>query len=453
MRSIELSPHKSASAAMKYDPPGYAARFRRGNKRRKRRLLAISAASVAAISLLIGLVSAWNYFDFTLHVPSPTSAISEPPAQDPILSVAPSGGIVWSFDTGEPIAALPVIHGARVYVVAGRRIDTGRIIALDLDSGQPTWTYALDGVSDFPPAVGGELLYAVTRDGRVVALDRRSGQEKWTYNAKDFLLGTPAVRDGVLYAASDGIHALDALTGELLWIHQTESGRTTSPLAYSQGIIAVMSEGSHLNLIDAVKGKRRLTTGLWFGGIGAPVIFDDAVVVAGDRGIVQTVALRARDVPMEKALRFWWTKLWLYKSAPRPPAPVGYSWHHRGIGGLSADIVAAGDGRLFFIAKHADRRAEIVALDASGGHELWRFSAGAPISESAALSGHNLTAGALTSGALIVGARDGWLRGLDAASGEGVWSLSMDFPVSAISVTEENSMLIASEDGVLHKVR
>lgn len=449
---------------MKFDLPQHTPRARR----RKRLLSVICASAVTAILLLIGLVSAWNYFDFALHVPSPTSAISESTIQAAILSAAPSGRIApgriasgrvasgrvassrieWSFDTGEPIAASPVAHEGLVYVVAGRRIDTGRIVALDLDSGQPTWTYTLSGVSDFPPAVAGEMLYAVTRDGRVIALDLQNGQEKWTYNTQDLLLGTPAVRDGMLYAASDGLRALDALTGELLWTHQTEGGRTITPLAHSEGIVAVLSKGNHLNLIDAVKGKRRLTTGLWFGGIGAPVILEDTVVVTGDRGIVQAVDLHARDIPMEKALRFWWTKLWLYKSAPRPPDPVGYSWHHRGIGGLSADIVAAGDGRLFFIAKHADHSAEVVALDASGGHELWRFGKGVPISQGVALSGYYQIADTL-----IVGTQDGWLHGLDASSGEGVWSFSVDFSISAVSVTDENSILIASRDGVLHKVR
>ena len=424
---------------MKFDLPKDAAPFRR----RKRLLWVISTSAVAAIFLLIGLVSASNYFDFTLHVPSPASALSESPVQAAVLSVAPSGRIEWSFDTGEPITASPVAHEGLVYVVAGRRTDTGRIVALDLESGQTAWTYTLGGVADYPPVVAGEMLYAVTRDGRVIALDLQSGQKKWTYNTQDLLLGTPAVRDGVLYAASDGLHALDALTGELLWTHQTEGGRTITPPAYSGGIIAVMSKGNHLNLIDAVKGKRRLTTGLWFGGIGAPVILEDTVVITGDRGIVQTVDLHARDIPMEKALRFWWTKLWLYKSAPRPPDPVGYWWHHRGIGGLSADIVAAGDGSLFFVAKHADHRAEVVALDASSGHELWRFGEGVPISQGVALSGDNL----------MVGTQDGWLRGLDASSGESVWSFSVDFPISAVSITDESSMLIASEDGVLHRVR
>ena len=236
------------------------------------------------------------------------------------------------------------------------------IIALDTTTGQPAWTYTLHGVSDYRPTVAGSFLYAVTRDGRTIALDRQTGQELWIHSSKDILLGSPVVRDGVLYVASDGIHALDAVTGELLWIHETEGGRAISPLTYSGGIIAVLSEGGHLNLIDAAKGKRRLTARLWFGGAGAPFVLGDTVILSGDRGSIQAVDLYARDIPMEKAVRFWWTKLWLYKSAPRPPDPVGYTWHHRGIGGLSARILAADEDRLYLVTRNADQSGSVMQL-------------------------------------------------------------------------------------------
>ena len=54
-----------------------------------------------------------------------------------------------------------------------------------------------------------------------------------------------------------------------------------------------------------------------------PVIVGDIVAVSGDRGSVQAIEIHARDIPMEKALRFWWTKLWIWNSAPRPARPCG----------------------------------------------------------------------------------------------------------------------------------
>ena len=266
----------------------------------------------------MGSVSAWNYFDVSFRQVTPSTRLSEATSITSIFRAAPSGKIEWSFQTGEAIAAPPAVHDGSAYIVSGRRAETGRIIALDLATALPAWTYTLQGVSDYRPTLAANLLYAVTRDGRTIALDRHTGQEIWIHNSKDILLGSPVVRDGVLYVATDGIHALDASTGELLWVHETEGGRAISPLTFSGGIIAVLSEGGHINLVDAVKGKRRLTARLWFGGAGAPVILGDTVILSGDRGSIQAIDLHGRDIPMEKALRFWWTKLWIYNSAPTP---------------------------------------------------------------------------------------------------------------------------------------
>ena len=408
-----------------------------------RRVLLYALSAFLGGIVVVASVSAWNYFDITLRQASPVSAITESRAEVSSDFKKPLGDIEWSFDTEEAIDVPPIARGGLAFIVAGRRIDTGRIIALDISSGQPVWTYRLDGVSDYPVTLAGDSLYAVTRDGRVVALESQSGQEVWSYTTGDLLLGRPIVRDGVLFAASDGIHALDALTGEPLWIHQTEGSRTTSPLAYSQGIIAVLSEGTHLNLIDAVKGKRRLTTRFWFGGTDMPVIFEDRVIVSGDRGSIQTVNLHARDIPMEKALRFWWTKLWLYKSAPRPPDPVGYSWHHRGVGGLSAHVVASGDGRLFLTAKHPDHSARVIAIDAEYGDVLWQFQSQTLVAEGVTLAGDTL----------VVGTHAGEVYGLNAESGEITWNLPLDFRVSAVTVTPGDALLVASETGTVHKVR
>ena len=423
---------------MRFEPPEYI----RSSSRRRRSLLCGMFVFLTLIFLMAS-VSAWNYFDISFGLPSPSSALSESSSPFAVYLSPPEGRIEWSFDTEEAVDVPPVAHGGLAFIMAGRRIDTGRIIALDMDSGRPVWTYRLNGVSDFPVTLAGNFLYAVTRDGRVIALESQSGREVWSYTTGDLLLGRPVVRDGALFAASNGIHALDALTGEPLWVHRTEGGRTTSPLAYSQGIIAVLSEGIHLNLIDAVKGKRRLTTRLWFGGAGMPMILEDTVVLSGDRGRIQAVNLYARDIPMEKALRFWWTKLWLYKSAPRPPDPVGYLWHHRGLGGLSSHIAATGDGRLFLVARHPDHSATLMGIDANTGDALWRFQSRGPFAEGATLAGATL----------VAGVRAGTVFGMNAASGKIDWQLALGFRVSGVTVAAEDALLVASEEGAVHKIR
>ena len=388
-------------------------------------------------------ISAWNYFDISLRQVMPSTMLTEATDAIPIIVMPPSGVAERTFETGGDFSAPPAIYDGSAYIVSGRRTETGGITTLDLETGMPAWTYRLNGVSDFRPSVAGDFLYAVSRDGRTIALNRHTGQELWTHSSNDIVLGSPVVRDGVLYVASDGIQALDAMTGELLWTHETEGGRTISPLSFSDGILAVLSEGNHLNLVDAAKGKRRRTARLWFGGAGAPVILGDTVVLSGDRGSIQAIDLYARDVPMEKAIRFWWTKLWLYNSAPRPPDPVGYLWHHRGIGGLTAKVVAARDDRLYFVSRNADHSANVTALDANTGDALWKFTSQAPV------------AGGTVSvdSTLVIGTQAGEVFGLSTSTGEVEWRLSMDFPISSIAVAGNDTLLLASENGAIHEVR
>ncbi len=391
----------------------------------------------------MGLVSAWNYFDVSLRQVTPSTHLTESANEAPILGTPPSGRIAWSFQTGGAITAPPAVHDGTAYIMSGRRAETGRIVALDTASGLSAWTYTLNGVSDYRPTVAGDILYAVTRDGRTIALDRHTGQEQWVHNSTEILLGSPTVRDGVLYVASDGIYALDAVTGESLWTHETEGGRAISPLTLRDGIIAVLSEGNHLNLVDGTKGKRRLTTRLWFGGAGAPFIFKDTVILSGDRGSIQAVELHARDIPMEKALRFWWKKLWLYKSAPRPPDPVGYEWHHRGIGGLSARILAADRDRLYMVTRNADHSGSVVALNATSGETDWEFQSPTPVSDTAVLGRDTL----------VVGNQAGVLLGLDTSTGTEVWGFNLSLPVSSVTVAFDDALLVSSGDGSVHLTR
>ena len=42
---------------------------------------------------------------------------------------------------------------------------------------------------------------------------------------------------------------------------------------------------------------------------------------------------------------------------------------------------------------------------------------------------------------------------MDASSGAVDWQLLLGFPVSAVGVVDENTLLVTSEDGVVHRIR
>ena len=403
--------------------------------------LGLGGLFVAA--LIVGVISVRNFYLISLPVSPPTTSISEASIADLGLPSALSGTVVWSFDAGGPISHAPAVAGGMAYVASGNSSETGQIAALDLNSGQGLWSYRLGSIASGSPVVAGDLVFAGMRGGRIVGLDRHTGAERWSFQAEDLAHGSPVVQDGVLYFASVSLYALDAQTGELRWRHELEVGRAISSVAVSQGVAAVLSGGNHLNLIDAWKGKRKYNSRLWFAPSGRPTLIDDIAVVSGDGGIVQAFDIHARDVPMWKAVRYWWIRLWSWDMAPRPPDPLGHSWHHRGVGGLAARVLSANPSKLFLGVREADLSGGLAALDAGSGDLLWYLPTQTLVTDVLAPVGDGL----------IVGTVGGLLYGVDESSGEVDWELSVESPVSAVTAVDESSVLVTTENGVVQRIR
>ncbi|HEX8486097.1 PQQ-like beta-propeller repeat protein [Sphingomonas sp.] len=71
------------------------------------------------------------------------------------------------------IDASPVIDGGRVYAVG----QGGRMVALELSTGQRLWEQNFAGIST--PWIAGEWLFVVTDDARLVCLARSTGKARW----------------------------------------------------------------------------------------------------------------------------------------------------------------------------------------------------------------------------------------------------------------------------------
>jgi outer membrane protein assembly factor BamB len=71
------------------------------------------------------------------------------------------------------IDASPIIDGGRVFAVG----QGGRMVALDLTTGQRVWEQNIAGIST--PAIAGEWLFVVTDDARLVCLSRGTGKARW----------------------------------------------------------------------------------------------------------------------------------------------------------------------------------------------------------------------------------------------------------------------------------
>ncbi|WBO24553.1 PQQ-like beta-propeller repeat protein [Sphingomonas abietis] len=72
------------------------------------------------------------------------------------------------------VDASPVLDESRVYAVGAG----GRMIALDLVTGQRLWEVNLGGIST--PALGGDWLFVVADDAKVYCIERTTGKIRWT---------------------------------------------------------------------------------------------------------------------------------------------------------------------------------------------------------------------------------------------------------------------------------
>ena len=357
----------------------------------------------------------------------------------------PSNSGEWEFDIGDPITASPTSADGAIYVVSGATADTGSITSLTASEGSKLWQVSLRSIADYPPIVADDVVYVGTRAGNLIALDRDTGETLWLADLESSVVGSPIVHDGAIYVASKSVYAIDAANGNQLWRHEV-GGDVSRPVRLSNGIIAAISSDGNVNLISAANGRRRLTFPLWFGTSAAPAMSGPTLVIPGDRAFVQALDIDQRDVPMEKALRYWWTKLWLWDMASRPPLPRAYLWQNRAIHGDTAYALGADGSSVYLGVSETDGTGTVVALDLSTGQAQWEVPTTSTIASPAIQ----------TERSLIVGIERTALLAIDKHTGATLWELPMptdEAPSAAPTLTADGLLLFPTTHGVLRAMR
>jgi outer membrane protein assembly factor BamB len=144
------------------------------------------------------------------------------------------------------IDASPVIDRGRVFAIG----HGGRMVALDLATGERVWERSLGGVST--PWVAGDFLFTVTTDGEVVALTRRDGRIRWVTQLQRYedvagrkgrvaWQGPILASDRLLLTSSNGdVASLSPYTGELLASTKMGDGSWLPPII-ANGVMYVLT--------------------------------------------------------------------------------------------------------------------------------------------------------------------------------------------------------------------
>lgn len=114
----------------------------------------------------------------------------------------PDNELLWRFKNDEIASEFK----NSIAVQDGLLIGTSRnkqVFALKADTGEVAWTHRLRKRADSSPVIAGETVVIAAADGRIIFLDLKSGEQTWLFEVKESFLGSPAVSDGKLVVAND----------------------------------------------------------------------------------------------------------------------------------------------------------------------------------------------------------------------------------------------------------
>jgi outer membrane protein assembly factor BamB len=129
-------------------------------------------------------------------------------------AVTTDGTYVWSVWTDNYSESSPAVVGGRVYVGNS----DGNVHAYDATTGAEVWATPVGAITQSSPAVAYRTVYIGSWENQsLYALDAVTGAVKWTAST-GASPGSPVVAGGVVYIGDDsGVHAFDAISGQVLW--------------------------------------------------------------------------------------------------------------------------------------------------------------------------------------------------------------------------------------------
>jgi outer membrane protein assembly factor BamB len=245
---------------------------------------------------------------------APTAVSGEAPTQ------------VWAARTGRRLTGRVVLEDGHIY---GAGVDR-KVYAVDLETGQVSWSSRLSGLIAGGVLVSGDTVYAASSrpEGKVYALDRRNGKRLWRSKTGPVaaplalvagtlvvsgqqrqLLGLspadgsirwrtpmnmsriapePAGRDGVVVAAVDSLYRVRVKDGVVS--HRVASpGTVVSPWLSHRGALVAGTTDSQVVAIEPTDLRTRWSVRVDAPVLGSPAALGDTLYVASRRGTVYRI--------------------------------------------------------------------------------------------------------------------------------------------------------------------
>lgn len=341
------------------------------------------------------------------------------PLQDIASPIA--GRVVWQHSLDKVTSPLSIATQGGVFTVAGSE---GTVVALQPDSGQVLWRFALG--EPVAAGVGSDGRYAamVTTKGDVVVV--QSGALLWRRSLGVQVRTAPLVAgDRVFVQASDrSVHAFDAQDGRKLWTVP----RAGDPLTLLQpgvmrafGNTLIVGQGPRMLGLDSLNGAV-----VWETALATPRGTNEierlADLVGPSARVGDLVCARSFQAAVGCVNAVRGALLW--------------SKNFGGTQGLAADAE------------------QVYAADASDRLQVWKTSTGLPLWSSDALLNHGLSAPALAGTMLVLGDERGLVHFLARDDGRALLRLSTDgSPIMTPPAVLGSTVLVVTRKGGVFALR
>lgn len=190
----------------------------------------------------------------------------------------------WSFDLGGyPVRSSPAIADRTVYLADGFSV-----FAIDADTGQQRWKMAIDYAGESSPTVANGIVYVASKKNHIYAIDAETGKQRWFFKTSGLLFGSPSVSEQtVVIGGDDGkLFALDRGNGHLVWKNEFDAGIYSTPAIDNDRVYVTLRDRTTVAL-DLSSGKE-----LWsypVGGSASPAVAAGVVYIGSDDGALYAI--------------------------------------------------------------------------------------------------------------------------------------------------------------------
>jgi outer membrane protein assembly factor BamB/DNA-binding MarR family transcriptional regulator len=201
------------------------------------------------------------------------------------VSARDPGRVLWQSPAGARMKGPVTVGDGLVYCI----IDGGRAVALDLESGNQTWSSSpgTGSGNDLTSAYIQGRLYIGTRGRDVFCLDTSNGSVVWTESLKSTISGSPALGGGLIFLGTQNglVYALDLADGKSAWPKPYDIGAnvTMSP-ALAGGMVILGNDKGNVYVLSAATGQQKAGLSLGRARLSPPVVSEGRILLTSMDG-------------------------------------------------------------------------------------------------------------------------------------------------------------------------